>query len=389
MKIQTITALSITCLTALCLAFPISGKAAEWRIYTGGETIAADSLAPGESGLVARLPGGTTRTVPLTDLLLLQNIGGRLPGLEIESTDFVIDTDGNLLSGHVNSTGADGILLKSPQLGDVSLSWDRVAALGFDRRTLERKALNDAPVIILRNGDPLSGEIGRVGADGIETESVFGSVEMAWDEIAAVVFRPLPPIPDGEERSLVFLKSGDEWMTSDLGIDADGWRIGNGFFGDQTVPFEEVRQLWFRGSRVVPLTEVPGLRLPPSRFLGQEIPTSVDGDLAGGALTIGSRVYQWGLACHAPASIEIPLPAGSQWLVGEVGLDPKVGAECQVTMDAGVTAADDLPVEMSPDTSPVWMTLKAGDRQELRLRFEDTAGTGGWVNLGEPFLIVR
>lgn len=364
------------------LAAATTRAGADWEIYTDEEFLTASSITPKAESL--QIQGEEARELPWDSVLYLRN----RDAAGHTSEGFVVDTAGNVFRGELSRFSETGVTQQSATLGVHTLPWSGIAAVGFDLNSLDREIFGDAPVIVLRNGDPLAGEIGEVGAEGVSTQSIFGSVEMAWSEIAAVVFQAVPDWPPDGGTSLLFLANGDEIRASELSGNGT-WRAEMAGKGPIEVGADAVRQIWMRGTMVMPLTDLPSLQTPPSVFLGQEIPPRFHRGISGEPLALGSRVYRWGLGAHTPASIEATMPEGARWCVVEVGLDERMPPATIATFTVVVNGKERESVEVTAQADPAPLRVRVASGDTVEVRAATASPAGAWVVLGEPVLILR
>lgn len=269
----------------------------------------------------------------------------------------VIDlVDGQRLLARLDPAGGTGdpeaLPIRTAALGALALPLERIAAVTLLPPEAEPLSLPEPPseapaddVLVLTNGDRLSGFVAAFGPDGVTIEADGGEVEVPIERVGAVrLANPREPAPPGRA-----------WMRGGSIIGFDGLG-GNGITlvvnptglsrpGETTdtprvrLPVDEVEALALPASDGVRIVPLAALEVISSRATGDrrwapppEIPNAAAAPLGAAPVTLPS-----------PMSVLFTLPAGATRFAADAGLagfpgdHPGPWADCELVVELGET----------------------------------------------------
>ena len=180
--------------------------------------------------------------------------------------------------------------------------------------------------------DPVEGTLEAFTAEGVRFDSLLGSREFKWSEVAALFIeaideREAPQIAVG--TALVCdLTDGGRLHGNGISIGASGCRLVIAGGHEVTLPLASVVEILVDDGSVAFLSDRPLLETvegsPFDDDLGLRWPHRVDRSVTGKPLNVGGRVWRRGLGVHAPSRLTWELDGTWRELRGFVGIDDEV-----------------------------------------------------------------
>lgn len=266
----------------------------------------------------------------------------------------------DLLLGRPSGGGGDRLEFRLAVGATLTVDVERLRSLVFPGRigaaegsTLEPAASGDRLYWRREGGlDRIDGTLEEFTARGVRFESLLGSREFAWDELAALFVAALGQLPQPEPDApgvpvICDLADGGRLRGRALAVAAEGLRLSLQGGGTLTLPLAGILEVAVDDGRMVYLSDLaPSVAEEGSPFdddLGLRWPHQLDRSVTGRALTVGGRTWRRGIGVHAPASLSWELDGSWKGLHGSVGIDDEVLAlphkgavEFRVLVDGGL-----------------------------------------------------
>ncbi len=217
-----------------------------------------------------------------------------------------------------------GILMRVPQT--------RPARTRIIKTLLDRRENSD--VVILRNGDHVTGELTGLDETMFSLESAAGKTNIDRRSVRAVGFNAeLISFPQPEkQRALLPLSDGSRVTACNMQLDPPGVLRLDALFGAKLdVPLSAVVSLHFLGGRAVYLSDLEPVRYQFTEYLQDRWPLRKDRNVAGGPLRLRSREYAKGLGMHSKSEVTYDLGDGYWRFQAVVGVDDDADGQGSVT----------------------------------------------------------
>ena len=263
-------------------------------------------------------------------------------------------------------------------------------------------------LVVLRNGDRLTGEVTEIGTSSIELKGSQGKQPFEWPAVAGLLLNPdLAGVPLLAKQGWVVLLADDSWLTAtEVETVAEGHLDLLGVQGMKlSIPWSNIRWMspWGRGAE--PISRLPIAEQKHVPILGEIMTVTRDRNIRGLPLRHSS-----GIALPVPNREPNPLPSVSPLGMGlssgmtvrwdlhkkyrrlqcGFGLDAISGPEGHAVLRLIV---DDQP--------PQTLTLRSGDAlvQEtildlagansltIETDFGENFDASDWINLYAPILV--
>jgi len=302
------------------------------------------------------------RTAPLRAFVQVRAIAGRAAQTP-DAAGMVELTDGQALTGQWAGANESGNALRweHPALGVVDLPLTSIGRVRLADRPAPMPDAEVGDVVVLSNGDRLTGFVESVGADAITITPADADapIDLPADRLAGLSLAN-PPAAASAAPYLLVLDDGSRIAATDLTwleqtltfTPALARDAGRGL----TLPAERLVRIDAAGSgRVLrPLATAPMALTAGGEVFGVPYPPRADGET---------------ITLHAPATVRFTLPDGAQRLAATVRLDLPAAlsedrrrlADCTLRIDHG-------------QAQPTVIELSA-EQPESRLNLPLTGGT--------------
>ncbi len=339
---------------------------ADWSVRLGERGTAV----PGGEVLTLRRVGLPLPSLPADEHLILANgdrIPVRAPRIEGERLHFV----------HPDLN--DGKETSLP-LAAVAVLWRTAPERAEDPERLRRQLATEArsrDVVLLRNGDLLSGVLTGLEGEKVAFEVEKKAVSVLLAQVAAVALSTElaePLRPKGVYGKLV-LTGGDGRLSVTKAACKDGAILeATTVFGAALrVPVDRVAALDLFGGQAAYLSDLKPARYAFAPYLDEQWPVAADGNAAGHDLLLGGSTYGKGLGLHSHSRLTYSLAGGYRRFEAVVGLDDRDGAEGAVRVRV---LADGKPLdlggdgELTPRSRPLMLSVAVEGVRELTLVVE-------------------
>ncbi len=263
-------------------------------------------------------------------------------------------------------------------------------------------------LVVLRNGDRLTGEVTEIGTSSIELKGSPGKQPFEWPAVAGLLLNPdLAEVPPLAKQGWVVLLADDSWLTAtEVETVAQGRLNLLGVQGLKlSIPWSNIRWLspWGRGAE--PLSRLPIAEQKHVPLLGEFMTVTRDRNIRGLPLRQDSGIARSvpNLESSPPPPVS-PLGMGlSSGMTVRWDLHKKYRRmQCGCGLDATAGPEGHAVVRLIvDDRPPQTITLRSGDApvQETMLDlaganaltietdFGENADACDWINLYAPILV--
>jgi hypothetical protein len=248
------------------------------------------------------------------------------PDQAASEVGLIVRSDGQRLRGRLIGGSGDGQTARwrHPTLGGVAIALDQLR--GFHRNANHLPKAGDDDVILLKNGDRLTGFLEAIHETTltVDPNKADQSLTLPLKRVRALrLANPLQNWPD--EQHTLTLEDGSRLAASDLELHEQALRAQAPWLKQGTASFA-VKQI-----RRLSLTGGPWRLIPLAR---QDFELISGGSAFGVAMP--PRVMDRSVALHAPVAVRFTLPNGAKRFSTHVRLAPEAGAEA-VARWAGCT----------------------------------------------------
>jgi len=326
--------------------------------------------------------GDERRVLPATELVRWGVWGepGRGPVLVL--------ADGGRLVADVFEADKERLAADSGLFGLVEIPLELVAGVAFrlpaNRQRRERlfdriaSAAGDRDLVILANGDEVTGRVEAIREDAIKLETAVGPVDVVIDRALALAFNPAllhrekrkglhaaAGFSDGSRLVSDRLVLGEESLSIDT---ADGLRWNTD--GDALVAIQPL------GGGVTYLSDLKANDDRHVPFLELDWPYRTDRNVSGGLLRSGGRLYLKGLGVHSAARLTYLLTKPYRRFEAEFGIDDCTSGggsvRFRVFVDGQLRHTSDT-IRGGTVPAPVSVDLSGAKRLDLVVDFADRA----------------
>jgi hypothetical protein len=289
----------------------------------------------------------------------------------------------------------------SVPLAAVAVFWrlapDRTAIPEKLRRQLAAGS-RTRDLVLLRNGDVLSGVLNRLDEKGVEVEVEKKKVAANINQVAAIALSTdlaEKAVPKGTHARLTLFdrdRSRGSRVTLASAV-CDGKVLrGKTVYGARLrVPLARVAALDFLGGKAVYLCDLKPTRYEYLPFLDERWSWSAGASVTGRDLRVGGAVYDKGIGMHSHSTLTYALDGAYQRFEAVVGLDDLDGrgGAVRVRVLADGKALDLGGSDLTHASGPKALSLKvAGARQlTLEVGWGDNGLVRGVVNWADARLV--
>jgi hypothetical protein len=324
---------------------PLRELKADWSVRAGEETVAGGDV------LAIRRIGLPLPPLPSDEHLILANgdrIPVRSPRLADERFHFV----------HPDLNGGKETSLPLPA---VAVWWRLAPDRTEDPERLRRRLAAEArtrDVVLLRNGDVLSGVLNGIEADKVSFEVEKKTVSLPLAGVAAVALSTElaePLRPKGVHGKLVLAGAAGRLTVSAASCkDGTNLEATTAFGASLRVPLDRVAALDLFGGKAVYLSDLKPAKYEFVPYLDEHWPLAADANAAGHDLRVGGSTYGKGLGLHSASRLSYSLGGGYRRFEAVVGLDDRDGREGSVRVRV---LADGKAFDLGGDGT---LTLRSG-----------------------------
>jgi hypothetical protein len=351
---------------------PLRGLAKDWAVKLGG---GEDTTVPGADLVSVRRAGLALPPPPTGEHLVLAN-GDRVP------------VRGPRLVGerlHFTCPELDGGKETSVPLTSVSFLWRAAPDGADDPEALRRRlAAGSRPrdVVLLRNGDAVSGALSALDDERAVVEAEGRPVPVTLAQVAAVALSTELADPPRLRRvgARLVLADGSRLTLASASCDGGTLEARTSWGARVRVPLGRVAALDVSGGRAVYLSDLKEAGYTFTPFLDESWPLARDGNAAGHDLRLGGSSHDKGLGLHSRCRVRYRLGGAFRRFEALVGLDDRDGKRGSARVRV---LADGKPLELpgsgelTHGSAPLTVGLDVASVRELTLEVD--FGPGGNV----------
>jgi hypothetical protein len=324
-----------------------------------------------------------------------QVIGGDLSELvtwgslaEPRRGPLVLLADGGLLVADVLGSDDERLSVDSALLGKLAIGLEELVGIVFHppldaaRRDalIGRLRAGDArqDVLILDNGDEVSGTVQSIAPKEIELKTAAGNVKLETDRVVALAFDPAliaSPRMKGL-RTILGLSDGSRLVATKLVASAGKAQLALTGGKQAETPADQIVFLQPLGGKVEYLSDLKPAGYKHVPFLELPRDYRLDGNAAGGSLRSGGRLYLKGIGMHSASRLTFALDGRHKRFAAEAAIDDQAGLRGSVVFRVFVDAEQkyaspiirggDLPlpisVELPPDARSLSLIVDFAER---------------------------
>jgi hypothetical protein len=248
-----------------------------------------------------------------------------------------------------------------------------------------RDARAESDIVLLMNGDAVSGEVQSIAGERIAIHQLLGFMELSQGRVVAWIAGrgPTRNLRRAGERTLVGLDGGSLFAAEQVCIDGGGFRavLAGGIEIDSRQPGKIVF-LQVLGRRATYLSELEPSLFEMNPFLSIDWPWTRDANVAGGRLRAGGRLHAKGLGMYPTSRLAFALPGALRRFEAAAAIDDRAGeggsvvfrvllvrgVEQREVFHSGVVRGGGQPVPVSVDlagANTLVLVVEAADRTDV------------------------
>jgi hypothetical protein len=270
--------------------------------------------------------------------------------LEVRQGSLVLLADGGLLAADVLASDDENLSVDSGVLRKLALPLEQVAAILFHPpldavrrdellgRLREGAARDD--LLILDNGDELSGTVLAISPEEIEFKAAVGKLQLARGRVVALAFDPslvVAPQVKGL-RTLVGLADGSRLVAASLVVSEAKAQITLAGGQQAGAPAGQIVFLQPSGGRVQYLSDLKPAGYKHIPFLELPWEYRLDRNVLGHSLRSGGRLYLKGVGMHSASRLTFALDGRHKRFAADVAIDDQAGPRGSVVFRVFVDA---------------------------------------------------
>jgi len=296
--------------------------------------------------------------------------------------------DGSLIVAEPLGVENEALHFESVVFGQQNVPLEVLAGVAFrtpvDR--LQRDLLLDrllnaslrSDLLILANGDELSGVVQSLSEQQVEFRAEFGPLKLDRARLAAIILNPTlrRTIKRPSLCAVVGFADGTRVLAANVELKDQRTQVALAAGATFAAEAKQLACLFPLGGRAVYLSELEPVEFEHTPFLEVKWPYRKDRNVLGGMLRSGGRLYLKGLGVHSAARLVYALERPYQRFEAELALDDCAGRQGSVVyrilLDgkqkyaSPVLRGGDLPLSVS-------VPLEGAKRLELVVDYADRA----------------
>lgn len=248
-----------------------------------------------------------------------------------DRSDWCVETvDGSTLSSTQIAGGGELIQVQNGLMRMVRVRLDRIRSVtrASSRDSSGKDASStDADVVVLRNGDRVSGTIVSVSDSSLRISEDSGEedVEIRWSGVARMSLVNQDAETTRAEW-LVRLLNGDEIRAAGFQWQGEVIRLNTPSFGEISLDLKAIGVIIHDAPNRRWLSQMEPVRYESIPFFSTTWPLRVDRNAEGGPLSMAGVVYFRGVGLHAACRVTWPLDSQFRRLTGVIGVDDSAAA---------------------------------------------------------------
>jgi NPCBM/NEW2 domain len=259
------------------------------------------------------------------------------------------------------------------------------------RFTAPAPAPGPADVLLLANGDRITGKLVGVENGKAIVQASVGKLPIDLKRVAAITFARPPRSPEtaaarADARVALELTSGEQIGGRWEALEEDAMRIRSDWGGVFTIPIASVARLLVQNGKLIFVSDLRPVEARHTPYLDVEHPHRVNESQGGRPLQLGGVRYGRGLGVHARSDLTYELAGGFKTFAATIGVDAEVGSAGSVLFRV---LGDDKVLYESPvlrggdDAQPITVDVHGVLLLRLVVDFADNGDLGDhadWAN---------
>lgn len=395
--LRTVAAATLACCILAIGMYGASAQEPRAVIAVGREPFAGRLASIDTSGTLRFLDSDAEALLPMPEL-----VRWGFP-VEPKQGPLVYLADGSLLAASdISSEGAD-LLVSHALLGDIRLRRDQILGIlihlpaNIERRdALANRILRlasdaaaaadtEADLVLLANGDELTGQLGLLSSKGLTIDGELGAADLAWDRVTAVLFglaRPKTFEAQGTQeagvlRIIVGLGEGSRLVAQRVEFEGETVRVAPWFGNGDAVLSVAARDLVFLqplGGRARYLSDLKPESYRHIPYLSLPWDYRLDRCVTGRYLRAGGRLYLKGVGMHSASRLTWRLDSAYRRFEAAIAIDDSAGPRGSVVFRVFVDSKERYrsPVVRGGEPAkPISIDVTGGKRLSLIVDFAD------------------
>jgi NPCBM/NEW2 domain len=308
---------------------------------------------------------------------------------ENSSAPQLLLADGDFLSVNAIESDDDSLTVRWSKFSNwpqMRVPLDAVRGLVFDRpgdRHADARLVNllsahrdRHDLVLLRNGDTLTGRFDGLDDKNLSIESKSGVLKLERSSVRGLALNPELTFaePLSGEGALVSLTDGSRFRVLDLRLAMFERLAMKTLFGAEIeIPLLAVESIRFLGGGVTYLSELEPAEYRFEPFFDVPWPLRRDRTVEGGPLRLRNALYPRGLGVHSQCEIEYPLEGKYRRFEATVGIDDDTlgrgSLRFEIHVDGKPAFSSDEVTGKSPALRIDGINVSGARRLTLRVRF--------------------
>ena len=316
----------------------IEVKTVEFEAQVG--TLESFSL---ETGLRWKDSAGTTKTIPATDVVSIQAGAATTSPAADQVTLFLVG--GNVLHGRITGGTEETVRIEPTGLRPIDVPLVEViglrtaagrARLARGQRERMTAGKGDDDVLVLANGDRVTGGVVRIDAKGVVIETAAGESRVTLDRLLEARLAALVDVERSGRRARLFLADGSVLEASALRWTPE--RLAVHLFSDaeQEVKPDQVVRIEVVGGRWQWLSELEPATAEHTPYLTLTWPWQRDRNVLGKPMRLGGKRFDRGIGVHSQSRLVYAIQGKYQVFTSRFGLDDSAGPLGDVDIEVRV-----------------------------------------------------
>jgi len=330
-------------------------------------TVGDEAIEGGLAGLDATpaielLVKGEKRRMACSDLLAIELRQGKATPSRDEAA--LVLRNGDCLRGAIRGGSSRAVTLSSPVFGAAECPLAAIARIELPTPQPSRplQPAERLDKLLLRNGELIEGTLESLDDKGVKFRSaLLGDLEVTFDRLAAIVLATQAGAPPKAPEGVVAIARADDGtaLSGQLkGLKDGAIELQAAFGAPLSLRVARLLSLEFRGGRLVYLSDLDPAEAKETPFFDLVWHYRRDASVDGHPLRIGDRTYRKGIGTHSRCELTYDLAGAYTRFLADAGIDEEVGdkgsVDIRVLVDGkpkferkGLTGRDDpLPIAL-------------------------------------------
>ena len=303
-------------------------------ITVADQAVEGSLLSLDATPAIELLVKGVRQRLACTDLVALELRPGKAaPSREAAA---VVLRNGDCLRGAIQGGSSRAVTVRSPVFGSADCPLQAVARIELPAPQAAQppQPAEKLDKLLLRNGEVIEGTIESLDAKGVKFRSaLLGDLEVTFDRLAALVLATqagAPPKPPEGVAAIAHADDGSVVSGQLKGLRDGAIELHAAFGAPISLRLARLLSIEFRGGRLVYLSDLEPAEAKETPFFDIVWRHRRDQSVDGHPLRIGERTYRKGLGVHSRCELTYALGGAYTRFLADVGIDEEVGEKGNV-----------------------------------------------------------